>query len=94
MIYLERWLNRGLPANRRIALRVGWPLWLLPVILLNQLLAPHIVWMVLGIVLTGLYGLMYAWVHSQAPNVTVDRRRVGTILVAGDELIEEIGLAE
>ena len=89
---IGQWLNRGLPANRRIALRIGWPLWLLPIIFLNQLLAPHMVWMVLGIVLTGLYGLAYLWAREQMPRVTLTRRRVGTILVAGDVLAEEIEL--
>jgi len=89
---LGQWLNRGLPANRRILLRVGWPLWLLPVIFLNQLLAPHMVWMVLGITLTGLYGLAYLWARRQSPYITLNRRRVGTILVAGDVLAEEMGL--
>ncbi len=87
-----RWLNRGLPENRRIRLRIGWPLWLLPIIYLNQLLAPHMVWMVLAITLTGLYGLAYLWARGQAPVVSLTRRRVGAILVAGDMLVEEIEL--
>jgi uncharacterized protein (DUF58 family) len=85
-----RWLNRGLPENRRIRLRVGWPLWLLPVIYLNQLLAPHVVWMALAIMLTGIYSLAYLWARSQAPVISLKRRRIGAILVAGDILAEEM----
>ena len=50
------------------------------------------VWMVLAITLTGLYGLAYLWAREQTPRVTLTRRRVGTILVAGDVLAEEMEL--
>jgi uncharacterized protein (DUF58 family) len=93
---LRRWvaqrLNRGLAPGRQIDLRVGWPLAILPLILLNQLLAPHAVWVTLLVALVGLYTLGYLWVRGQAPVVSLTRQRQGTILVAGDRLLEEIVL--
>jgi uncharacterized protein (DUF58 family) len=89
---VERWLNRGLPADRRIELRIGWPLWLIPLVLINQLVAPHVVWVVFLIALAGFYVVGYLWVRSQAPAVTLARRRIGAILVAGDLLQEEFEL--
>jgi uncharacterized protein (DUF58 family) len=88
----ERLLNRGLPPTSRITLRIGWPLLILPLVLLNQLLAPHPVWMALTLILSGLYGFGYLWARSQAPAVTLNRHRLGTILVAGDLLEEEFEL--
>lgn len=85
-------LNRDLPPHRRIELRVVWALWLLPIALVNQIFAPHPVWMVLLIAVAGFYGLGYFWVRNQAPAVTVSRERLGSILVAGDQLQEEFTL--
>ncbi len=85
-------LNRDLPPHRRIELRVAWALWLLPIALVNQIFAPHPVWMVLLIAVAGFYGLGYFWVRSQAPAVSVSRERLGSILVAGDQLQEEFTL--
>ena len=46
------------------------------------------VWVVLLVTLAGLYGVGIYWVRQQARVVTLTRRRVGTILVAGDQLEE------
>ncbi len=89
---LEQWLNRGLAADRRIDVRVSWPLWLLPLLLVNQLFAPHIVWVVLLIALSGFYVVGYLWVRNQTPALALRRRRVGSILIAGDLLQEEFEL--
>jgi uncharacterized protein (DUF58 family) len=95
----QRWLpslqalwNRGLPPAVRITHKVIWPLFLLPVALLNQFFAPHPVWIVLSVTLIGIYALGYYWVRSQASMVTLKRKRLGTILVAGDPLREEFEL--
>lgn len=84
--------NRGLPAHVRITQRVIWPLFLVPLALLNQLLTPHPIWIVLFIAIGGIYGLGLYWVRSQAQNVTLHRARIGTLLVAGDALREEFEL--
>ena len=89
---ITRWLNRGLPSDRWIRLRITWPLWLIPIIFLNQLVAPHVVWVVLLIALCGFYGVGYWWVRMQTPALGLVRRRVGSILVAGDLLREEFEL--
>ena len=81
--------NRGLPAQVRIAHTILWPLLLTPLFLLNQLVTPHPVWVVLLITLLSLYAIAYGWVRHQARLVTLTRRRTGTLLVAGDELVEE-----
>ena len=90
--HLHAFLNRGLPDGVGISLRVRWPLVILPFALINQILAPHPVWLALVIALTGLYGFGLFWVRSQAPNVTATRERTGSILVAGDTLSEEFEL--
>jgi uncharacterized protein (DUF58 family) len=89
---ITRWLNRGLPSDRCIELRIAWPLWLIPLVLLNQLVAPHPVWMVFFIALSGFYLVGYLWVRNQAPAIALTRHRVGSILVAGDLLQEEFEL--
>lgn len=88
----RRALNRGMPEEAEIRPRIGWPLLLLPIVLINQLVAPHPVWVVLVVTLAGLYGMGYLWVRSLAPAVTVKRHRLSTILVAGDVLQEEFEL--
>jgi len=87
--YVTRWLNRGLAPDRRIELRIVWPLWLIPIVLLNQLVAPHPVWVVFFIALCGFYILGLLWVRSQVGAIDLIRRRVGSVLVAGDPLHEE-----
>lgn len=84
--------NRGLPSSVRIAHKLIWPLFLLPVALLNQFFAPHPVWIVLAVTLSGIYALGFYWVRTQAQAVSLTRKRVGTILVAGDLLREEFEL--
>jgi uncharacterized protein (DUF58 family) len=89
---IRRILNRNLPEQSRIELRIGWPLLLLPVVLFNQVVAPHATWVVLSVTLAGLYGLGYLWVRSMAPALEVVRTRMSAILVAGDLLREEFEL--
>ncbi|MBX3015307.1 MAG: DUF58 domain-containing protein [Caldilineaceae bacterium] len=84
--------NRGLPAAVRITHQLLWPLFLVPWLLLNQLVTPHPVWVVLLVSLVGLYGVAWGWVRQQAHHVTLTRRRTGALLVAGDELTEEFVL--
>jgi uncharacterized protein (DUF58 family) len=90
--FVSRWLNRGLDAECSITLRIGWPLFLIPLVFLNQVLAPHPVWVVFLVTLCGLYALSYLWVRNQAPAVVITRKRIGSILVAGDLLQEEFEL--
>jgi uncharacterized protein (DUF58 family) len=100
----QRRLNRGLAADRRIEPRIVWPVWLIPVVIINQLLAPHPVWVVLSVSIVGLYWVSVLWVRSQANTVHVSRRRLETnaagdgnghpmgssaALVVGDSLQEE-----
>ncbi len=84
--------NHGLPPHVRITHRVIWPLFIIPIALLNQIVTPHPIWLVLLIMLAGMYGLSYYWVRSQAQAVTLRRVRIGTLLVAGDILREEFEL--
>ena len=81
--------NRGLPGHTRITHHLSWPLWLLPIALVNQLITPHPIWIVTFLVVAGVYAIGYYWVRSQAKRVTLTRKRVGTLLVAGDALREE-----
>jgi uncharacterized protein (DUF58 family) len=84
--------NRNLPAHVTIRPQLIWPLLLLPIVILNQLVTPHPIWVVLLVTLVGLYGIAIGWVRGLAEQVTVQRKRVGTILVAGDQLEEEFVL--
>jgi hypothetical protein len=43
--------------------------------------------------LTGFYLVAYLWVRIQTPSLTLKRRRIGSILVAGDMLQEEFSLS-
>ena len=101
---LARRINRGLPDDRRISVRVAWPAWLVPLFLVNQILAPHLVWTVLIVALAGLYATGLLWVRTQSVQVSVRRRRVGAesgtpmpgataALIVGDRLHEEFVLA-
>lgn len=90
--WITRWLNRGLDSDRQIQLQIGWPLWIIPLLLLNQLFAPHVVWVVFLISLCGIYGVSYLWARRQAPAIELTRQRIGSILVAGDLLQEEFEL--
>ncbi|MCX6044749.1 MAG: DUF58 domain-containing protein [Chloroflexi bacterium] len=94
-LQLPKWTtlwNRGLPAHVRITHRIIWPLFLVPLALLNQIVTPHPIWIVVLVMVAGMYGLSYYWVRSQAKNVTLRRVRIGTLLVAGDALREEFEL--
>lgn len=84
--------NRGFPEQVRITHNLLWPLLLVPLLLLNQLVTPHPVWVVLIVTLVSLYGIALFWVRQQALSVTLTRRRTGTLLVVGDELSEEFEL--
>lgn len=84
--------NRGLPDQVRITHTIVWPLLLTPIILLNQLVTPHPVWVVLLVALVSLYAIALLWVRHQALLVTLHRHRTGALLVAGDELSEEFEL--
>ena len=90
--YVREQLNRGMPDGVQIRFRIWWPVVLIPFSLLNQILAPHPVWLALLISLIGLYGVGLLWVRSQAPFVNAVRERTGTILVAGDKLQEDFEL--
>ena len=86
---LDRLLNRGLPPQQRIELRVRWPLVVLLLAVLNQMLTPMSTWMTLIVVLVGAYLAGYLWVRALCGKIDVERTRTGSILVAGDVLREE-----
>lgn len=92
LLDVQRLWNRGLPDHVRIRHTILWPLLLTPLVLLNQLVTPHPVWVVLLVTLVSLYAIALFWVRHQAVLVTLARRRTGTLLVAGDELSEEFEL--
>lgn len=89
---MDALLSRGLEPGRELYLRLRWPLYLLPVMLFNQLVTPHRVWLVTSITLLCLYILGYFWARSLARSVGLSRLRLGTILVAGDSFTEEFVL--
>jgi uncharacterized protein (DUF58 family) len=76
----------------QITHKVIWPLFLFPLALLNQLVAPHPIWIVLSVMLAGMYGFGIFWVRTLAQHVRVKRARIGSVLIAGDSLREEFEL--
>ncbi len=88
----DRLWNRGLPDGIHIAPRVHWPLALLPLLLILQLLTPSLTWITLFLALGGLAGLAYAWVRAQAQSLEMVRTRQGSVMVAGDTFSEEFRL--
>lgn len=84
--------NRGLPPGVKLSLRLAWPLFLLPLFLVSQLLTPHPIWMMLSITIVGLYALGYWWLREQSRAVRLEREQRGAILVAGDKFSEDFAL--
>ncbi len=88
----DRLWNRGLPDNVHIACTVRWPLVVLALLLVNQLLAPHPAWIILILVIAGLYAAGGFWMRQLARGLALTRTREGSILVAGDVLTENFVL--
>ncbi len=82
-------LARGLPDNATLALRVRWPLFALPLILLAQIAMPDPVWTTTLVVILVCYMGAWLWARSLARNLRLERSRHGTLLVVGDQLEEE-----
>lgn len=82
-------IHKGLPESAKISVRVRWPLYFIPIVVLNQLLTPHPVWIVLFVSLVGLYGAALYWVRAHARHVALDHQRLGDILLVGDLFREE-----
>ncbi len=89
---IVRYLNRNLPSDQQIQPRLLWPLYLCPWLLLVHLLNPSPIWILLVVTLLGVYAAAYFWVRRQAGTIRLERRRRGTMLVAGDSLQEEFVL--
>lgn len=89
---IDRAVNRGLPPERRIRLRIGWPLYLAPWLLVFHLINPSPVWVVFIVTLLGIYAAGLAWVRHQVWGIEFQRKRRGVMLVAGDSLREEFVL--
>lgn len=89
---LDAFWNRGVVSDAYISLSLRWPLLLIPIVILNQLLTPHTVWVAVLVTLVGLYALAWFWVRTQVDLVTVERRRTEELLVAGDLLHERFVL--
>lgn len=85
-------INRGLPAGTVLIISVAWPLWLIPIAILNQILAPHPVWIVLFVTVLGIYGLSLVWLRLQNDLVSLIRTQAGDVVVAGDSLDEHFEL--
>lgn len=86
---IVRFLNRELPPGHRIQPRLLWPLYLCPWLVLVHLLNPSPVWVLLIVTLLGVYAAAWFWVRRQVGSIRLERRRRGSMLVAGDSLQEE-----
>lgn len=86
---ITRLLNRELPPGHQIQPRLLWPLYLCPWLVLVHLLNPSPVWVLLIVTLLGVYAAAWFWVSRQAGSIRLERRRRGSMLVAGDSLQEE-----
>ena len=86
--WVDGWLNRGLADDARLTLMMRWPLLLVPIFIVNQLLTPHRIWTALLVTISILYGIAYLWVRSQSGAISMSRRREGAVMLAGDPLLE------
>ena len=89
---ITRFLNRDLPPGQQIQPRLLWPLYLCPWLLVVHLLNPSPIWVLIFVTLLGIYGAAIFWVRRQAGTIRLERRRQGSMLVAGDSLQEEFVL--
>lgn len=89
---ITRFLNRELPPGQQIQPRLLWPLYLCPWLLVIHLLNPSPIWVLLVVTLLGVYAAAYFWVRKQAGTFRLERKRRGSMLVAGDSLQEEFVL--
>jgi uncharacterized protein (DUF58 family) len=87
--FAARLLQRGLPANATLALRVRWPLAVLLAAVVAQAAMPDPVFTTTAVALLALYLGSWFWVRALARGVALERTRRGTLIVAGDTLEEE-----
>lgn len=87
--WITRLLNRDLPPDHTVRPRLLWPLYLIPFLVLVHLLNPSPVWVLLFVALLGVYAVAWFWVRHQAGTIRLERKRRGSMLVAGDSLHEE-----
>lgn len=89
---LARLLSRGLPPNARVTLRVRWPLLVLGVAVVAQLVMPDPVWVSTAAALAVAYGGALLWVRAVGRGLALRRTRTGSLIVAGDTLEERFEL--
>ena len=80
----ERVWNVGLPSDASIRATAAWPLFLLPLLLAAQLVAPSVIWTGLFVGWLSLYLFAYVWVRSLLPAVSLTRTVADQAAVVGD----------
>ncbi len=78
--------NAGLDAKTRIAPNVVWPLALLPLLLVVQLVAPSPIWVGLICAWASVYVFAYGWLRIQIPRLSLQRKTTSQVLLVGDAL--------
>lgn len=86
-------LARGLPPGVTLRMRVRWPLALLGIALLAQVLMPDAIWTMTAVALLILYLSCWLWARALARGLRCERRSQGSFLVVGDALTEEFVLS-
>ncbi len=74
----------GLDNRTSIRPAVGWPLWLVPFLLVSQLVSPGGLWLALAIALTLIYGTAYAWVRIQVAQLEFECTMPSRLTMVGD----------
>ena len=78
--------THGLDNRTNIRPTVGWPLWLVPLLLASQLISPGSLWLALAIALVLIYGAAYAWVRIQVGELGFECELPDGLTMVGDKI--------
>lgn len=86
----QSWTGRlwtyGLDDRTNIRPAVGWPLWLVPLLLASQLISPGSLWLALAMALALIYGAAYAWVRIQIGDLGFECVLPSGLTMVGDKV--------
>ena len=89
----DRLWTYGLDNRTNIRPAVGWPLWLVPLLLASQLVSPGGLWLALAIALALVYGTAYAWVRLQIAHLEFECTMPSRLTMVGDTIAVQCRIA-
>lgn len=78
--------NSGLNSGTKICPNVVWPLGLLPLLLILQIVAPSPIWIGLACAWVSVYAFSFCWLRLQVQSLILERKVISQVLLVGDEL--------